>query len=91
MLRKKQPTDGKVKTEKKMFQGAFIVPAPLMEKLVGAYNEMPIKYEPILKPLIQELLQCVRGDIQADVPVRSMAQPPVPKQEEPETAKDKEK
>jgi len=91
MLRKNQPTNNKVETEKKTFKGAFIVPAPLMEKLVGVYNEMPIKFEPLLKPPIQELLQCVRGDIQVDVPVQPMAPPPVLKQEEPETVKDKEK
>lgn len=85
--RNKPGANHKPKMEKRTFEGAFIVPAPLVEKIVGAYNEMPIKFEPILKPLIQELLNCVRGNMTVDVPV-SPAAPPAKGEDKSENKKE---
>lgn len=54
--------------EEKTFEGAFVVPADLMDKVQATIGELPMKFSNLLIPIANELAKCYRGNITTQIP-----------------------
>lgn len=56
------------KQESLSFEKAYVVDAPLGDRLIAVMQELPIKYSRDIIPLIQELQKAPRADVKLNNP-----------------------
>lgn len=57
------------KTEEKEFKQAYILPAEFGDRMKNVLGEIPMKFGPLVGPMIDGLNRAMRGDIKVQIPV----------------------